>query len=119
MRVRRHPVDYYGAEHLLRLFVKFPELLARCQMQREHMTVLVSKVRHLADERDASWAATAHRARRPWPSHCSDPRACCARCTAQLGELLKFMVQQKAKYLSGEYEEPDDEYLVWWKENSD
>ena len=74
-----HPCDYYGAEHLLRLFVKFPELLARCQMQREHMTVLVSK----------------------------------------LGELLKFMVQQKAKYLSGEYLEPDGEYLKWWKENSD
>ena len=41
------PVEAYGAEHLLRLFVKLPELLARCQMQREHMTVLVSKLAEL------------------------------------------------------------------------
>ena len=40
-------MEYYGAEHLLRLFVKMPELLARCQMQREHMTVLVSKLGEL------------------------------------------------------------------------
>lgn len=37
-------VDIYGAEHLLRLFVKLPELLAHCKMQREHVTVLVAKL---------------------------------------------------------------------------
>ena len=37
-------VDIYGVEHLLRLYVKLPELLAQCSMQREHMTVLVSKL---------------------------------------------------------------------------
>lgn len=36
--------EIYGAEHLLRLYVKLPELLAQCRMQREHMTVLVSKL---------------------------------------------------------------------------
>ena len=41
------PSELYGAEHLLRLFVKFPELLSRCNMQREHMTVLVSKLAEL------------------------------------------------------------------------
>lgn len=41
------PVDIYGAEHLLRLFVKLPELLAKCNMQREHMTVLVAKLTEL------------------------------------------------------------------------
>ena len=66
--------ELYGAEHLLRLFVKFPELLSRCNMQREHMTVLVAK----------------------------------------LGELLKFVVQQKGKFLSAEYTQPDEEYLRWW-----
>lgn len=40
-------VNYYGAEHLLRLYVKLPELLARCTMQREHMTVLVAKLGEL------------------------------------------------------------------------
>ena len=70
--------DYYGAEHLLRLFVRLPELLARCQMQREHMTVLVSK----------------------------------------LSELLKFIVQQKAKYLAAEYNQPGEDYLVWWSSNN-
>jgi len=39
--------QYYGAEHLLRLYVKLPELLARCHMQREHMTVLVAKLSEL------------------------------------------------------------------------
>ena len=38
---------YYGAEHLLRLFVKLPELLSRCNMQKEHMTVLVTKLGEL------------------------------------------------------------------------
>ena len=41
------PVDVYGAEHLLRLFVKLPELLAKCNMQREHLTVLVAKLTEL------------------------------------------------------------------------
>jgi hypothetical protein len=36
-----------AAEHLLRLYVKLPELLARCHMQREHMTVLVAKLSEL------------------------------------------------------------------------
>ena len=40
-------VDLYGAEHLLRLFVKLPELLAHCKMQREHLTVLVAKLMEL------------------------------------------------------------------------
>ena len=44
---KTQPVEYYGAEHLLRLFVKLPDLLARCNMQREHMTVLVSKLAEL------------------------------------------------------------------------
>ena len=70
----RQAHEYYGAEHLLRLFVKLPELLARCHMQREHLTVLVSK----------------------------------------LAELLKFMVAQKGKYFSADYDTPDDEYLRWW-----
>ena len=37
-------VELYGAEHLLRLFVKLPELLAHCKMQHEHLTVLLSKL---------------------------------------------------------------------------
>ena len=37
-------MDVYGAEHLLRLFVKLPELLVKCNMQRVHMTVLVAKL---------------------------------------------------------------------------
>ena len=40
-------MDVFGAEHLLRLFVKLPELLAQCKMQREHMQVLVSKLMEL------------------------------------------------------------------------
>jgi mortality factor 4-like protein 1 len=44
---KANPVDAYGAEHLLRLFVKLPELLAKCNMQREHLTVLVSKLMEL------------------------------------------------------------------------
>jgi mortality factor 4-like protein 1 len=70
----QQPVEYYGAEHLLRLFVKLPELLARCNMQKEHLTVLVSK----------------------------------------LAELLKFIISNKAKYLSAEYEVPSEDYLAWW-----
>ena len=41
------PVDVYGAEHLLRLFTKMPELLAKCSLQREHMTVLNAKLNEL------------------------------------------------------------------------
>ncbi len=41
------PAQIYGAEHLLRLFVKLPELLAQCRMQREHMTVLLAKLMEL------------------------------------------------------------------------
>jgi len=37
----------YGAEHLLRLFVKLPELLARARMQPEHLTVLLAKLAEL------------------------------------------------------------------------
>ena len=44
---KSEPCEYYGAEHLLRLFVKMPELLARCQMQREHMVVLTNKLAEL------------------------------------------------------------------------
>jgi len=44
---KKAPVDIYGAEHLLRLFVKLPELLAKCNMQREHITVLVAKLTEL------------------------------------------------------------------------
>lgn len=40
-------VEMYGAEHLLRLFVKLPELLAHSKMQREHLTVLVAKLTEL------------------------------------------------------------------------
>ena len=40
-------VDVFGAEHLLRLFVKLPELLAYCKLQREHLTVLVAKLTEL------------------------------------------------------------------------
>lgn len=40
-------VDIYGAEHLLRLFVKLPELLSHCKLQREHMTVLLAKLAEL------------------------------------------------------------------------
>merc|ERR1712087_1008885 len=40
-------VDIYGAEHLLRLFVKLPDLLAPCKLQREHMTVLLAKLTEL------------------------------------------------------------------------
>jgi len=41
------PIDLYGAEHLLRLFVKLPDLLAYCKLQREHLTVLVAKLTEL------------------------------------------------------------------------
>jgi len=37
-------VEIYGVEHLLRLYVKLPELLNQCSLQKEHMTVLVSKL---------------------------------------------------------------------------
>ena len=37
-------VELYGARAPARLFVKLPELLAQCKMQREHMQVLVSKL---------------------------------------------------------------------------
>ena len=70
----QNPVDYYGAEHLLRLFTKLPELLARCNMQREHMTVLVSK----------------------------------------LAELLKFIISNKGKYLSAQYDDAPESYLQWF-----
>jgi len=40
-------VELYGAEHLLRLVVKLPELLAHAKLQREHMTVLVAKLMEL------------------------------------------------------------------------
>ena len=43
-------------------------------MQKEHLTVLVSK----------------------------------------LAELLKFIISNKAKYLSAEYEVPSEDYLAWW-----
>jgi len=43
----RSLVDVYGAEHLLRLFVKLPELLGHCKLQREHMTVLLAKLTEL------------------------------------------------------------------------
>jgi len=39
--------ELYGAEHLLRLFVKLPELLAHCKMQHEHLTVLLAKLLEL------------------------------------------------------------------------
>ena len=38
--------------------------------------------------------------------------------SSKLGELLKFVVQQKAKYFVAEYETPDDEYLRWWASES-
>jgi len=69
------PVSIYGAEHLLRLFVKMPELLARCAIPREHVTVLISK----------------------------------------LSELLKFLMNNKAKYFAAEYQCPDELYLNWWQ----
>ena len=40
-------IELYGAEHLLRLFVKMPELLAHCKMQNEHLTVLLAKLLEL------------------------------------------------------------------------
>lgn len=40
-------VELYGAEHLLRLVVKLPELLSHAKLQREHMTVLVAKLMEL------------------------------------------------------------------------
>eukprot|EP00308_Calcidiscus_leptoporus_P024889 CAMPEP_0119375646 /NCGR_PEP_ID=MMETSP1334-20130426/36527_1 /TAXON_ID=127549 /ORGANISM="Calcidiscus leptoporus, Strain RCC1130" /LENGTH=332 /DNA_ID=CAMNT_0007394011 /DNA_START=26 /DNA_END=1021 /DNA_ORIENTATION=- len=40
-------VELYGAEHMLRLFVKLPELLVHCKLQREHMSVLLSKLTEL------------------------------------------------------------------------
>jgi len=39
--------NLYGAEHLLRLFVKLPELLSRARMQPEHLTVLLAKLAEL------------------------------------------------------------------------
>jgi len=53
---KKPPVEYYGAEHLLRLFVKLPELLAKCNMQREHMTVLIAKLAELLKFMQASKA---------------------------------------------------------------
>ena len=40
----KSPAEIYGAEHLLRLFVKLPDLLGYAKLQREHLTVLVSKL---------------------------------------------------------------------------
>jgi len=36
--------DIYGAEHLLRLFVKLPELLASTDMEKDEITVLQGKI---------------------------------------------------------------------------
>ena len=70
-------VKIYGAEHLLRLFVKLPELLGHCKLPHEHVTVLVAKLIELlkflqankakyfvteyqqADDRYLEWWATA------------------------------------------------------------
>jgi len=40
-------VELYGAEHLLRLAMKLPDLLAHAKLQREHMTVLLAKLMEL------------------------------------------------------------------------
>jgi len=39
--------DIYGAEHLLRLFVKLPELLASTDMEKDEVTVLQGKIGEL------------------------------------------------------------------------
>jgi len=39
--------DLYGAEHLLRLFVKLPELLASTDMEKDEVTVLQGKIGEL------------------------------------------------------------------------
>ena len=75
---KKTPAEIYGAEHLLRLYSKFPELLAVCALQREHMTVL----------------------------------------NAKLGELIKFLQTNKAKYFVSEYSCPPSEYLQWWEQES-
>ncbi|KAL3921445.1 MAG: hypothetical protein SGPRY_004902 [Prymnesium sp.] len=50
-------VDIYGAEHLLRLYVKLPELLVQCSLQKDHMTVLLAKlVELLKFMQVSSWA---------------------------------------------------------------
>lgn len=42
----KKPSEVYGAEHLLRLFVKLPSLLAHSQMEESQVTLLQ---KHLAD----------------------------------------------------------------------
>ena len=67
-------VELYGAEHLLRLFVKLPELLAHCKMQHEHLTVLLSKLlearpRARAPARPAAPAPPHRSCHAPRPPH--------------------------------------------------
>ena len=117
------PVSIYGAEHLLRLFVKMPELLARCAIPREHVTVLISKLSVRARcrrRRVASAAADAAADALPQQTllltvhnNVTPPHPPLPRLPSQ--ELLKFLMNNKAKYFAAEYQCPDELYLNWWQ----
>ena len=78
------PVDVYGAEHLLRLFVKSPVhtlLLDRSMAVEGELREAERQVEHLKNH------------------------------VAKLTELLKFLQANKAKFFANEYEVPTDEYV--------
>ena len=95
-------VELYGAEHLLRLFVKLPELLAHCKMQHEHLTVLLSKLLEVRPP--------------PFPLPTIPPKQPPARdrSASRLWQLLKFMQANMAQYFADEYETASQDYLQWW-----
>ena len=98
----------------LRLFVKLPELLARCHMQREHMTVLVAKLSEVPSPTEPT--AASHLSPLSPPLSPRSATLCCWwPCVWRVAEqLLKFLITQKGKYFAAEYEQPDEEYLKWW-----
>ena len=108
-------VELYGAEHLLRLFVKLPELLAHCKMQHEHLTVLLSKLLEARPPRPPRTARTARTARPACPP-CppTGERAQSLSPLPPTWQLLKFMQANKAQYFAEEYTTATDEYLQWW-----
>ena len=107
-------IELYGAEHLLRLFVKLPELLAHCKMQHEHLTVLVSKLLEARPRRAAPPRATPRRPAPPLPPTVGHARAVPHALPPPAWQLLKFMQANKAQYFCEEYVPATEEYLQWW-----
>lgn len=88
-------VELYGAEHLLRLFVKLPELLAHCKMQHEHLTVLVSKLLEARPRRPARAAPPAlARPRHPAPPRPSPPLPAHPRSATRAPCLTRFPLRR-------------------------